>query len=63
MIEPPKNGDNKLRKILDALYASLGSSYIDGGEEVDSASLLAGVADKFYPYVWSKMSVATTNVQ
>lgn len=60
-IEPPKTSENKLRKVLDTLYAPLGSAYLDSGDDVDSASLLAGVADKFYPYVWSKMSVATSN--
>ena len=60
VIEPGKSSENKLRKTLDSLYAKLGSSYIDGGEEVDAASLLAGVSDKFYPYVWSKMSIATS---
>lgn len=60
VIEPGRSSENKLRKTLDSLYAKLGSSYIDGGEEVDAASLLAGVSDKFYPYVWSKMSIATS---
>lgn len=63
VIEPGRNAENKLRKVLDSLYASLGSSYIDGGDEVDAASLLAGVQDKFYPYVWSKMSIATSTIQ
>jgi len=60
VIEPSRSSENKLRKTLDSLYAKLGSSYIDGGDEVDAASLLAGVSDKFYPYVWSKMSLATS---
>jgi len=60
VIEPGRSSENKLRKTLDSLYAKLGSSYIDGGDEVDAASLLAGVSDKFYPYVWSKMSIATS---
>jgi len=60
VIEPSRSSENKLRKTLDSLYAKLGSSYIDGGDEVDAASLLAGVSDKFYPYVWSKMSIATS---
>jgi V-type H+-transporting ATPase subunit C len=63
VIEPGRNSEGKLRKVLDSLYASLGSSYIDGGDEIDAASLLAGVQDKFYPYVWSKMSVATSTIQ
>jgi V-type H+-transporting ATPase subunit C len=60
VIEPGKTGEAKLRKTLDTLYARLGSSYIDGGDEVDAASLLAGVSEKFYPYIWSKMLVATS---
>lgn len=63
VIEPSKNSEGKLRKILSSLYASLGSSYIDGDDSVDQASLMAGVTEKFYPYVWSKMTVTTTNVQ
>jgi V-type H+-transporting ATPase subunit C len=59
VIEPGRSSEAKLRKTLDSLYAKLGSSYIDGGDDVDAASLLAGVSDKFYPYVWSKMHIAT----
>jgi V-type H+-transporting ATPase subunit C len=60
VIEPARSSEAKLRRTLDSIYAKLGSSYIDGGEDVDAASLLAGVTDKFYPYVWSKMSISTT---
>jgi len=62
VIEPSKNAESKLRKALDSLYASLGSSYIDGGDETDASALIAGVTEKFYPYVWSKMHVATSSL-
>jgi V-type H+-transporting ATPase subunit C len=57
VIEPTKNGQNKLRKALDMMYAGLDSAYLKETED-DSMSAFVG-GDKFYPYVWSKMQVGT----
>jgi len=57
IIEPTKNGQNKLRKALDAMYAGLDSAYLQESEE-DSMNAFVG-GDKFYPYVWSKIQTGT----